>query len=169
MKWKRRFWLGVLALIPIAPAIFWMYPLHRARAESSPMALRVSLSARELKVIRNGEVVQTYGVAIGRPKHPTPTGSFRTGDIDWNPSWTPPPVYWARNKTYQAPGSPNNPMRGVKIYFRAPYYFIHGTNAPGSIGEAASHGCLRMREEEAIALAHLIEDAGGNVPLVITE
>jgi lipoprotein-anchoring transpeptidase ErfK/SrfK len=60
-------------------------------------------------------------------------------------------------------------MQGVKIYFKAPYYFIHGTNDPGSIGEAASHGCIRMTAEDAMALAHRIEDAGGSVPLEISD
>jgi lipoprotein-anchoring transpeptidase ErfK/SrfK len=169
MQWKRRLLLGALALIPIAPAVFWLYPLHRAGASSPPMSLQVSLSARELKVIQNGEVVQTYGVAVGRPSHPTPTGHFQTGDIDWNPAWRPPPEDWARDKTYQPPGSPDNPMQGVKIYFQAPYYFIHGTNNPDSIGEAASHGCIRMTSDDAVSLAHQIEQAGGSVPLVIEE
>ena len=60
-------------------------------------------------------------------------------------------------------------MQAVKIYFRAPYYFIHGTNDPDSIGEAASHGCLRMTPEDATSLAHRIERAGGGVPLIIKE
>jgi lipoprotein-anchoring transpeptidase ErfK/SrfK len=58
-------------------------------------------------------------------------------------------------------------MRGVKIFFRAPDYFIHGTNAPGSIGEAASHGCIRMTEADATNLARRIERAGGGIPLSI--
>jgi lipoprotein-anchoring transpeptidase ErfK/SrfK len=58
-------------------------------------------------------------------------------------------------------------MQGVKIYFRAPDYYIHGTNNPGSIGSAASHGCLRMTEGDAKALARRIQKAGGGVPLVI--
>ena len=53
-------------------------------------------------------------------------------------------------------GDPRNPMQGVKIYFREPWYFIHGTNKPGSIGSAASHGCLRMRTKDAKALARMI-------------
>jgi lipoprotein-anchoring transpeptidase ErfK/SrfK len=133
------------------------------------MRLAVSLSQRELKVISNGDVVATYGIAVGRPSHPTPTGSFETGDIVWNPSWTPPPTAWARDKEYQPPGAASNPMQGVKIYFQAPYYFIHGTNDPGSIGEAASHGCIRMAPEDAEALAHRIQRAGGSVPLEISE
>jgi lipoprotein-anchoring transpeptidase ErfK/SrfK len=58
-------------------------------------------------------------------------------------------------------------MQGVKIYFREPWYFIHGTNNPGSIGEAASHGCIRMTEGDAVAVGHWIEKMGGSVPLLI--
>jgi lipoprotein-anchoring transpeptidase ErfK/SrfK len=60
-------------------------------------------------------------------------------------------------------------MQGVKIYFNPPYYFIHGTNDPGSIGEAASHGCIRMTEDDAVSLARRIQEAGGSVSLVIDD
>ena len=165
MKFTRRWRIGTLAsLVPILPlALLWSY-LHM---DNSPMRIVVNLSARELSVVEDGDVVATYGVAIGRPSHPTPTGRFQTGDIVWNPSWRPPPTDWARNKHYEPPGAASNPMQGVKIYFRAPYYFIHGTNNLGSIGEAASHGCIRMTEDDAVALARRIERAGGSVPMLI--
>jgi lipoprotein-anchoring transpeptidase ErfK/SrfK len=158
---------ALLVFVPIVPAFLW-WSWDRGGAEPAPpLQLVVSLSERELKVVENGDVVQTYGVAIGRPSHPTPRGQFRTGVIDWNPSWTPPPTDWAKNKRYQPPGAAANPMQGVKIYFRAPYYFIHGTNNPSSIGDAASHGCIRMTESDAVSLARRIERAGGGVPLLI--
>jgi lipoprotein-anchoring transpeptidase ErfK/SrfK len=131
------------------------------------LRLKVDLSERRMYVIENGDVVNTYSVAIGRPSNPTPTGSFRTSRIDWNPSWTPPPREWARDLKPRKPGDPQNPMQGVKIYFREPWYFIHGTNDPGSIGSAASRGCLRMRTADAVALARTIEANGGSAPLVI--
>lgn len=167
MQSSRRWRLGtVVSVVPILPlALLWSY-LHFG---DPPMRLVVSLSARELSVVEDGDVVQTYGIAIGRPRHPTPTGRFRTGDIVWNPSWTPPPTDWARNKRYQPPGAAANPMQGVKIYFKAPYYYIHGTNNPESIGEAASHGCIRMTPEDAVSLARRIQRAGGGVPLLIRE
>lgn len=165
---KRRWSLALLGFLPIVPAIFFGSNLLKNRVRAQPpMSLVADLSARTMKVMQNGDVVATYGIAIGRPSHPTPTGSFQTGTIDWNPAWTPPPSGWAKNLRYHAPGEPGNPMQGVKIYFDPPYYFIHGTNDPGSIGEAASHGCIRMTEGDAVELAHRIEDAGGSVPLSI--
>lgn len=164
MQLTRRWRLGTFSLAPIIPLVlFWSF-FHTA---DPPTRLVVSLSARQLKVVENGDVVRTYDIAVGRPSHPTPTGSFRTGDIIWNPPWRPPPTDWARNQRYQPPGAPANPMQGVKIYFKAPYYFIHGTNDPDSMGEAASHGCIRMVPDDAIALARRIEAAGGSVPLLI--
>jgi lipoprotein-anchoring transpeptidase ErfK/SrfK len=165
---KRRKWIGGLVVAAwLGSGAAWL-STGRSGGKDAPITLKVSLSARSLRVVQNGETVATYGVAVGRPSHPTPTGAFRTGDIEWNPSWTPPPTYWARNKTYQPPGADANPMQGVKIYFRAPYYFIHGTNNPGSIGEAASHGCIRMVPDDARELARRIERAGGGVPLIIS-
>jgi lipoprotein-anchoring transpeptidase ErfK/SrfK len=133
---------------------------------AATMSLKVDLSARTLKVIEDGDVVRTYHVAVGTRKYPTPTGSFRTGRIEWNPRWVPPPSKWARKYKPKAPGDPRNPMQGVKIYFREPWYFIHGTNKPGSIGTAASHGCIRMRTKDAKNLARRISKHG-SVPLVI--
>ena len=157
----------LLALAPIIPAVLWA-SLRADRVDPPNLRLEVSLSARQLKVIERGRVVRTYGVAIGRAKTPTPTGAFRTGRIVWNPSWTPPRTWWARNKRPQPPGAPENPMQGVKIYFKAPWYFIHGTNNPGSIGAAASRGCIRMTESDAVELAQRIEEAGGSVTLHIS-
>lgn len=130
--------------------------------------LHVDLSERVMRVMDGDDEVRRYGVSVGSKKHPTPRGTFRTGRMVWNPGWVPPNSEWARGEKPRAPGDPKNPMRGVKIYFREPAYYIHGTNAPGSIGEAASHGCIRMRESDAISLGRWIEAQGGSVRLVIT-
>lgn len=161
----RRRAYALLVCLAASAATPWFYSLV---AESPvPLELRVDLSERRLEVRRGGELVESYGVAVGRPGHPTPTGTFTTGRIEWNPRWVPPPREWARKLKPRAGGDPRNPMQGVKIYFREPWYFIHGTNNPESIGSAASHGCLRMRTAEAKALARLIERNGGTATLVI--
>ena len=167
MRANRRRWIAVLLLVvPLASGGAW-WSAGRSDAVDAPIRLVVSLSERELRVVEDGSTVVSYGVAVGRRGHRTPTGTFRTGDIVWNPSWTPPPTKWAANKKYQPPGAAANPMQAVKIYFQAPYYFIHGTNRPESIGEAASHGCIRMAPDDASELARRIERAGGSVPLII--
>ena len=112
--------------------------------------------------------IRTFDVAVGQPRYPTPTGTYSIRRIVWNPSWHPPPgSAWAKGKTAKGPGDPGNPMKVVKIFFKEPDYYIHGTNAPQSIGEAASHGCIRMTEGDAVSLAKTIQRAGGSVPLLI--
>lgn len=128
---------------------------------SSSLALQVDLSARQLSVIENGEVTNTYPVAIGKPSYPTPEGTFRIRRIIWNPRWVPPDSEWARKKQPREPGDPANPMGKVKIFFSEPDYYIHGTHETDSLGEAESHGCLRMRNTDVVTLARKVMNAGG--------
>ena len=79
----------------------------------------------------------------------------------WNPAWIPPDRAWAGDKVPQAPGDPDNPMKVVKIFFREPDFFIHGTGATGSLGTAASHGCLRMHPDDAYRVARYLMVNGG--------
>jgi lipoprotein-anchoring transpeptidase ErfK/SrfK len=160
--WAR---IGILGLATLMPVL--LAATLRAERSAPAMRLEVSIAARRLSVIENGRVVKTYAVAVGRASNPTPRGSFRTGQIVWNPWWKPPLTWWARKKKPQPPGDPDNPMQGVKIYFRAPDYYIHGTNDPASIGRAASRGCIRMTPGDAKNLARRIRKAGGSVPLRI--
>lgn len=128
---------------------------------AAPLGLEVSLSERTLYVRRGDEVVESYPVAVGKDEHPTPTGDFTIGRVIWNPRWVPPKVPWARGKTAKEPGDPDNPMGRVKMFFREPDYYIHGTIAPETLGEAASHGCIRMANEDILELARVVMENGG--------
>jgi murein L,D-transpeptidase YcbB/YkuD len=125
------------------------------------LSLRADLSTRKLTVTRGGEVVKEYDVAVGQPRYPTPRGSYTIRHIVWNPKWVPPDTKWAANKRPQPPGSARNPMKMVKIFFREPDYYIPGTGDVESLGEAASHGCLRMDPNDAADLALLLMDNAG--------
>lgn len=135
-----------------------------ARAEAparDEVRLVVDLSERMLYVMRGDEVVRDYQVAVGKPEHPTPTGDFKIRRLVWNPRWVPPDAKWAKGKRARAPGDPRNPMGRVKIFFSEPDYYIHGTRDVDSLGQAESHGCVRMRNADVIDLAKVVMDAGG--------
>jgi lipoprotein-anchoring transpeptidase ErfK/SrfK len=125
------------------------------------LRLTADLSQRKLYIEEHDEVVLSFPIAIGLPQHPTPTGSFLIRRIVWNPRWVPPDESWARRDRPRAAGDPRNPMRLVKIYFRPPDYYIHGTPYVGSLGKAASHGCLRMHWVDAAEVAQYIMEHGG--------
>ena len=131
-------------------------------APQAPLVLSADLDAHILRVQRGDSLLKTYTFASGRDRYPTPEGTFQIRKIVWNPSWRPPPESdWAKGKTAKGPGDPGNPMKVVKIFFKEPDYYIHGTDQIESLGSDASHGCLRMAPDEVADLAKLIMEHGG--------
>jgi lipoprotein-anchoring transpeptidase ErfK/SrfK len=128
----------------------------------APLTLTADLSARMLTVKHGDTTLKTYQVAVGQERYPTPPGSYSIRKIVWNPSWRPPPdADWAKGKSAKGPGDPGNPMKVVKIFFKEPDYYIHGTGDVESLGSAASHGCLRMDPNDVADLAKLVMEHGG--------
>jgi len=130
---------------------------------SGPLSIAAS-TEKKILVVRIGATdVRHYDIAVGTKSHPTPMGRFVVRHLVWNPAWVPPNAGWAKGKKPASPGDPKNPMRAVKIFFQEPDYYIHGTNDEDSIGYAASHGCIRMAEADAVDLArYLMEHAGAH-------
>jgi hypothetical protein len=128
-------------------------------AAVSPIRLVINIPAFRMDVLRDSAIIRSFDVAVGTPQYPTPLGDYAITEITWNPWWTPPPGEWAREDTVTPPG-PTNPMGRVKMQF-APYYLVHGTPLERSIGSAGSHGCVRMRNDDVVALARLLQDSSG--------
>jgi lipoprotein-anchoring transpeptidase ErfK/SrfK len=128
---------------------------------SAPISLKADLSSRTLTVLGANGVIKTFPVAVGQPKYPTPPGTYKIRKIVWNPSWIPPDSKWAKKETAKGPGEPGNPMKVAKIFFREPDYYIHGTGQVSSLGEAESHGCLRMHPDDVAELAQFLMNNGG--------
>ena len=132
-----------------------------ASSADAALVLQVDLSNRELAAIVDGEVVERYAVAIGNDEYPTPEGQFTIRKVIWNPAWRPPDSKWAKGKNPKPAGHPDNPMKRVKMFFKEPDYYIHGTADVSSLGAAESHGCIRMRVDDATRLAQLVMEQGG--------
>jgi len=124
---------------------------------SEKISLRVNLPATRLDLYVNDKFDRSYDVAIGMPKYPTPIRDYNISYIVWNPWWIPPDSDWAQDAEKTPPG-PGNPLGAVKLLMEDGIR-IHGTNAPRSIGRAASHACLRMRSDDVKELAWTIQQA----------
>ncbi|HET9453697.1 MAG TPA: L,D-transpeptidase [Gemmatimonadaceae bacterium] len=150
---------ALLALALLGAAAWSFAQPAAAAAPGAPPAVHLVLNipAYRLDVVRDGAIVATFGVAVGMRKYPTPTGDFDVTRIIWNPWWYPPDREWAAGERVTPPG-PRNPMGRVKLLMRGPYY-LHGSPFESSIGTAASHGCLRMRNRDAIALGRLLQQS----------
>jgi hypothetical protein len=148
---------GLLALVLVFSArVIAAGDTGRVR---EPLRVEVNIPAFRVDVWNDGTLLRSYRVAVGTRRYRTPTGNFVLGRIVWNPWWVPPASEWARHEKVTPPG-PDNPMGRVKLYF-GPMYYLHGTPARSSIGSAASHGCVRMLDEDAIDLARLVQAATG--------
>jgi lipoprotein-anchoring transpeptidase ErfK/SrfK len=130
------------------------------RSDLEPLRLEVSLSERHLYEFADGELVNVFDISVGKAGHETPTGTFRIHRIDWNPDWTPPDSEWAEGHDPTPPGHEDNPMGRVRMVYQAPYS-IHGTEVLESLGEAQSHGSIRMGNDDIIELAKRVMAAGG--------
>lgn len=123
-----------------------------------PLRISLNIPTYRLEVYRGESLVRHYRVAVGDSSFPTPIGQFAVARVEWDPWWTPPASQWAKGDTITPPG-PNNPMGRVKLAFRD-LYFIHGTPRGQSLGQPASHGCIRLANREAVELAALVQRYG---------
>ncbi|MDX1624693.1 MAG: L,D-transpeptidase [Gemmatimonadota bacterium] len=134
---------------PAGPAF-----LHAPGDTTGSLRLSLNVPAYRLDVVVDGEIERSWPVAVGTPDHRTPIGSFSIDHVVWNPWWVPPPFEWAADASVTPPG-PTNPVGRVKLFFGF-YHFVHGTPMEESLGTAGSHGCVRMRNADAVELARIV-------------
>ncbi|MFA9432176.1 L,D-transpeptidase [Egicoccus sp. AB-alg2] len=145
---QRGEWLEVL--LPVRPngTTGWIRA-DAVEVTSVDLAVVVDLATRELRVLDAGEEVLTTPVAIGDAQHPTPPGTFfvtdklDTGDPDG--PYGPFALGLSARSDVLTEFAGGDGQVG-----------IHGTDAPSSIGRAASHGCIRVPNDVIAELAHLL-------------
>lgn len=96
-------------------------------AAPSAVRITISIAAKTLSLYREGRFVRSYPVATGKPRTPTPRGTFTIVNKQVNPG---------------------GPFGTRWMGLSKPHYGIHGTNNPASIGTAASNGCVRMYNDD---------------------
>lgn len=124
-------------------------PAADVELETVDLAVYVDLQTKTLSVRSGDEVVVRSPIAVGTPENPTPLGTFYVTDKLETPD----------------PGGGYGPFAlGLSGYSETLTEFaggdgqigIHGTNDPGSIGQAVSHGCVRLPNDVIEALATLL-------------
>jgi len=122
-------------------------------AEQYPVYLTVDRSNFQLKIWEDLKLSKAYTVAIGAVGFDTPAGLYSIQNKAVDPAWSVPDRAWAGDLAGETvPGGvPENPLkaRWLGIYDGAG---IHGTDDTGSLGSAASHGCVRMAVPDVIEL-----------------
>ncbi|MBD2867989.1 L,D-transpeptidase [Paenibacillus arenilitoris] len=95
----------------------------------------VDLSDRKLHLLDGNTVVHSYPVGIGKMVTQTPRGEFTIVNKQNNPG---------------------GPFGAFWMGLSKPHYGIHGTNDPSSIGRMVSAGCIRMYNDDVLALSKLV-------------
>ena len=124
----------------------------------------ISRSSNTLVLYEGTQAVQSFHVATGQARYPTPAGLWHIVNMQRDPWWYPPTQDdWAKGLKPVPPG-PDNPLGTRWMGLDAAGVGIHGTDAPTSIGYSVSHGCIRMQVPEA---EWLFEHVHVGTPVII--
>lgn len=135
-------WLAVL--VPELPngEVGWLQESDVATLDTVGWAIKADLTTRELNVERDGEVVKTIRIGIGRADHPTPVGRYAVTDKlrvnDPNSPYGCCVVALTGHQTRLPEGWPG----GDRLA-------IHATSDTSGLGEAVSLGCMRTDPKDA--------------------
>ncbi len=164
--------LAFAALVPMAPTaaeaqgLSWLWgggsqqvggsgkEIVRFGVQHRPGQVIVSFSDRKLYLVtKPGEAI-SYPIAVPREQSRW-QGTLQVSSKRVDPPWTPTPAMLRENPKlppHVPGGHPMNPMGARALYLGATLYRIHGTDAPWSIGQAVSKGCIRMYNKDVIDL-----------------
>ena len=107
------------------------------------------LGERRVYVYEGEEEVASYPVAVGKPGWETPTGNFKVIQLVENPQWQNP---WT-GQIMPAGANTALGLRWIGFWTDGKDTIgFHGTPTIESIGYAASHGCVRMYNEDVVNL-----------------
>jgi lipoprotein-anchoring transpeptidase ErfK/SrfK len=145
---------------PAAPRVLHQ-PLTRVRAKVNAndlarvynTVITIDRTHFKLRLFKALKFRKSYGVAVGQPAYPTPTGRFSITSKQVNPVWSVPNSPWAgelQGTTVEG-GSAANPLKARWMGI-ANGVGIHGTGEDYSIGTRASHGCIRMHVADVVDL-----------------
>ncbi|NEO22189.1 L,D-transpeptidase [Moorena sp. SIO4A5] len=123
--------------------------------------LVIKLSERRVYVYQAAQVLNTYPIAIGKAGWETPTGNFEVLQKLQYPAWEHP---WTGEVI---PPGPNNPLgdRWIGFWTNGKNYIgFHGTTAEELVGQAVSHGCIRMLNKD---VRDLFEKVAIGTPVIV--
>ena len=114
----------------------------------------VSFGDRKLYYVTQPGQAISYPIAVPREKSRW-EGVTSVSQKRESPSWTPTPTMLAENPhlpRWVPGGHPFNPLGVRALYLGSSAYRIHGTDAPWTIGTAASKGCIRLYNQDVLDL-----------------
>ena len=134
-------WLGVVSTEMPNGKLAWVNEKSGVRLRRGAYSLHADLSERRLELRKGGRLVRRLSVTVGRAGSQTPTGRFAVTDKLRGGGYGPYYGCCILALNGHQPNLPPGWHGGNRLA-------IHGTNAPGTIGAAASAGCLRAGDAD---------------------
>ena len=117
-----------------------------------PDYIIINRNGFQLRYYHRLKLQKTYTIAVGQQGLETPAGLYDVQNKQVNPSWHVPNSSWAGSLAGQViPPGPQDPLKARWMGINGGAG-IHGTEDVGSLGSAASHGCIRMAIPDVIEL-----------------
>ncbi|MGE0627634.1 MAG: L,D-transpeptidase [Hyphomicrobiaceae bacterium] len=126
----------------------------RFSTKYQPGQIIVSFGDKRLYYVRSRGEAISYPIATPRNQSRW-QGQMRVSMKRVNPPWTPTPTMLRENPRlprFVPGGHPMNPLGVRALYLGSSAYRIHGTDAPWTIGQPVSKGCIRMYNQDVIDL-----------------
>ncbi len=130
--------------------------------QSQTLWLELDLTRRRVTLYQGQTIRKSYPVAVGKPGWETPVGNFIIKEMIRNPDWKNP-----FNGNVLRAGHPRNPLGRRWIGFWTDgedWIGFHGTPDPQYIGQAVSHGCVRMNNQD---IEELFESVAVGIPVKV--
>jgi lipoprotein-anchoring transpeptidase ErfK/SrfK len=123
--------------------------------------LEVDKARKSVRVLApDGALLAHYPASIGSEEKPAPTGTLKVVRVAHWPTYSYNPEFKFRgvkaDRKLKIAAGPNNPVGAVWIALNQRTYGIHGTAEPGQVGKVGSHGCVRMTNWDALAVARIV-------------
>jgi len=144
---------GVHHWIPV-PGTVVRLPTEHVLPDAPHAGLVINVPEMQLYDYTAGPEPEVFAIAIGDQMDPSLVGLFRIGRKREHPTWTVPASIRAEKPELPAvvPPGPDNPLGDHWMTIGSTSYGIHGTNNPWSIGREATHGCIRLYNDEIARL-----------------
>jgi len=129
---------------------------------ASVKRIEIDKAKKQARAFGDGDkLIAVYPATVGSEERPAPTGTHDVKGVAENPKYTYNPEYKFEgvksDKPFTIAPGPNNPVGSVWIDLSKDGYGIHGTPDPEKIGKTASHGCVRLTNWDALALAKMVK------------
>ncbi|RAI45167.1 hypothetical protein CH341_05215 [Rhodoplanes roseus] len=164
-----KFHIDPRMLVLLNPGVLFDQPgtrivVPRVARQTAARVARIAVDKQARRVLAfaaDGHLVAAYPASIGSDDKPTPSGTYTVRQVARAPVWRYNPRFAFKEvktaRAFNVAAGPNSPLGTVWIGITAPSYGIHGTPVPEEVGASASHGCVRLTNWDAMALAAMVQ------------